>query len=570
MPPPPPPPPWPNLFSQPPPTYMIGPRKPSNPLVTVEQVQDHLQLLSAFHRLKMTVEECRDNRIPRFAVRMDSDRRWRWFVHLAIDRFEKWVAALQHAAAGRFLAKYHPPLDVCIVWHAYMLCPSWYAEDCQRLTMLQYLRPLNMFALGSTDTDAYARRQASVSRATSWYQQTRTFYDPFEDMTRKAHKQIECPRCRTRIFVPFVNDNSTGYTENFSAICPVSRCRMKITNETLAVAKFVRDLNQHSSRHDCMAGSLITSSGRRDSRRASTIKDQLTRTLQYSAHMPLSADGRLAGLRGTSDIKEAIGYSLKRLRDIVVSALRNYPSSTASRILGAYQDGSPFSVDLLDAVLRQSLFTEKMTELGWTKPAAFRGERLRILEDAILRYHAFLDLTASQPNSMIVPTLDIDLVWHTHQLLASRYTSDCQLYVGRYVDHELRVRESHLSAAFDESCLAWQLRYKVPYMQCGCALPDETSWQKCRRLVSHHLRGRTHLQGSLHPDHIPATHPSIHNAILSSRRRVDNMPGWMISHSDECRASSGYNRRPPPPPLPMKTSGVQRRPSRREGARYAR
>lgn len=452
-----------------------------------------------------------------------------------------------------------------------MLCPSWYAEDCQRLTMLQYLRPLNMFALGSTDTDAYARRQASVSRATSWYQQTRTFYDPFEDMTRKAHKQIECPRCRTRIFVPFVNDNSTGYTENFSAICPVSRCRMKITNETLAVAKFVRDLNQHSSRHDCMAGSLITSSGRRDSRRASTIKDQLTRTLQYSAHMPLSADGRLAGLRGTSDIKEAIDYSLKRLRDIVVSALRNYPSSTASRILGAYQDGSPFSVDLLDAVLRQSLFTEKMTELGWTKPAAFRGERLRILEDAILRYHAFLDLIASQPNSMIVPTLDIDLVWHTHQLLASRYTSDCQLYVGRYVDHELRVRESHLSAAFDESCLAWQLRYKVPYMQCGCALPDETSWQKCRRLVSHHLRGRTHLQGSLHPDHIPATHPSIHNAILSSRRRVDNMPGWMISHSDECRASSGYNRRPPPPPPPpMKTSGVQRRPSRREGARYAR
>ncbi|KAI5980348.1 hypothetical protein EDD15DRAFT_2357791 [Pisolithus albus] len=419
-----------------------------------------------------------------------------------------------------------------------MLCPSWYAEDCQRLTMLQYLRPLNMFA---ARLDAYARRQASVSRATSWYQQTRTFYDPFEDMTRKAHKQIECPRCRTRIFVPFVNDNSTGYAESFSAICPVSRCRMKITNETLAVAKFVRDLNQHSSRHDCMAGSLITSSGRRDSRRASTIKDQLTRTLQYSAHMPL-------GLRGTSEIKEAIGYSLKRLRDIVVSALRNYPivDVEASRILGAYQDGSPFSVDLLDAVLRQSLFTEKMTELG------------------------FLDLTASQPNSMIVPTLDIDLVWHTHQLLASRYTSDCQLYVGRYVDHELRVRESHLSAAFDQSCLAWQLRYKVPYMQCGCALPDETSWQKCRRLVSHHLRGRTHLQGSLHPDHIPATHPSIHNAILSSRRRVDNMPGWMVSHSDECRASSGYNRRPQPPPPPIKTSGVQRRPSRREGARYAR
>ena len=35
---------------------------------------------------------------------------------------------------------------------------------------------------------------------------------------------------------------------------------------------------------------------------------------------------------------------------------------------------------------------------------------------------------------MLVPTLDIDLVWHTHQLMASRYSVDCEMYVGRYVD----------------------------------------------------------------------------------------------------------------------------------------
>ena len=73
--------------SSPPPTYMIGPRKPSKPLVTVEQVQEHLQLLDAFHRLRVTVEQGKDNRIPGFAVRMDKDSRWRWFIHLAIDRY---------------------------------------------------------------------------------------------------------------------------------------------------------------------------------------------------------------------------------------------------------------------------------------------------------------------------------------------------------------------------------------------------------------------------------------------------------------------------------------------------
>ncbi|KAL4081307.1 hypothetical protein V8B97DRAFT_1863695 [Scleroderma yunnanense] len=514
------------------PTYMIGPRKPSKPLVAVEQVQDHLQLLNAFHRLRVTVDQCKDSRIPSFAMRMDKDSRWRWFIHLAIDRFEKWVEALQFARAGQFLAKYHPPLDVCMVWHAYMLCPSWYAEDCERLEMLQYLRPLNMFVLGSMDTETYAERHASETRATSWHQQTGTHYDPFDAMARRTYKQIECPRCQTRLYVPFLNDNKTGYAENFWAICPRQRCRMKITKDSLAVAKFVRDLNQKPTRQGqdhYIAGSLINSSGKRDPRRAKMIKDKLTQSLLYSDRVPLTLDGRLAKARGIGGIKESVGHSLESLQDAITATLRNYPAAITSRILSAYTDGSPFSVDLLDAVLRQAIFTEKMDELGWTNPAACRGGKVQVLDHAILRYHAFLDLISSRPNSMSVPTLDIDLVWHTHQLMPARYESDCELYVGRFVDHELKVRESHLSAAFDETCLAWQLRYQAPYMQCGCTLPNESSWKKCVRLVRQQLRSRQYFPTALHRDQIPATHPSIHNAILSSHRRMIELPGWMMS-----------------------------------------
>lgn len=46
----------------------------------------------------------------------------------------------------------------------------------------------------------------------------------------------------------------------------------------------------------------------------------------------------------------------------------------------------------------------------------------------------FLDLTASEPNSFFVPTVDIDLAWHTHQLNSKRYASDCKTYVGYYID----------------------------------------------------------------------------------------------------------------------------------------
>jgi Glycine-rich domain-containing protein-like len=74
------------------------------------------------------------------------------------------------------------------------------------------------------------------------------------------------------------------------------------------------------------------------------------------------------------------------------------------------------------------------------------------LQHAVARYHAFvhsmlfhadashfcpnsfLDLMASSPASFFVPTLDIDLAWHTHQLMAEKYKVDCGFYVGRFID----------------------------------------------------------------------------------------------------------------------------------------
>lgn len=48
--------------------------------------------------------------------------------------------------------------------------------------------------------------------------------------------------------------------------------------------------------------------------------------------------------------------------------------------------------------------------------------------------HRFLDLMASSPSNFLVPTLDIDLVWHTHQLYGTEYLKHTKECVGRYVD----------------------------------------------------------------------------------------------------------------------------------------
>ena len=71
--------------------------------------------------------------------------------------FERWCKALKHVAFDSFLEDL-PPLDVIMVWHAYLLNPgyedrynhkdafthhsvpsSWYSEDTYRLSILRQL-----------------------------------------------------------------------------------------------------------------------------------------------------------------------------------------------------------------------------------------------------------------------------------------------------------------------------------------------------------------------------------------------------------------------------------------------
>ncbi|KAI9569231.1 hypothetical protein HD554DRAFT_2020776 [Boletus coccyginus] len=503
-----------------PPAYVVGSQRAQRPLVSLEHVKGHIRLLRSFHNLRITVEDCKDHRIPGYAMKMDKDARWRWFVHLAVERFERWVTSLQFVPLEKFVTGHIPPVDVWMVWHAYLLSPCWYAEDCERLAVLQQLRLLNMFVVGSINISKVVKEKASNARVEAWHKQTGTPFNPFEAMTvtENKYKQLECPRCRTMAYIPFVNDDGTGFAEGkFSVMCSLPGCWLKITHDNLAVAKFVRDLSEGDDAHEhFVAGSLFDPLGKRDARHAKVIREQLMRSAYFAGLHFSAVTERLARLDRVKEVKENIGYSLERLNEAISSSLRNCPAASVTRILSAYTDGSPFSINLVDAVIRQCHFTAQLDEVGWLKSGAFRGaDKREILEHSVMRYHAFLDLMTAYPGPMLVPTLDIDLVWHTHQLMASRYSVDCEMYIGHYVDHELSIAESRLTSAFDDTCRAWETRFQVSYMQCGCPVPDDTSMHKFMRLVRSYLFGRSQLQVVLHPEHLPATHPSVHNALLT-------------------------------------------------------
>ena len=64
----------------------------------------------------------------------------------------------------------------------------------------------------------------------------------------------------------------------------------------------------------------------------------------------------------------------------------------------------------------------------------------RYIRGAVARYKGFLHLIKRNKEqgiqSFVVPTYDIDLIWHTHQLHPASYTEDLFKYMGRILEHD--------------------------------------------------------------------------------------------------------------------------------------
>lgn len=67
-------------------SYVIGSHQTTGPLVNPNKLKGHLGLLRAFYKLRLQVEDGKDNRLPEFAQKMEAERRWVWFVGLAVER----------------------------------------------------------------------------------------------------------------------------------------------------------------------------------------------------------------------------------------------------------------------------------------------------------------------------------------------------------------------------------------------------------------------------------------------------------------------------------------------------
>ncbi|KAF8165958.1 hypothetical protein B0H34DRAFT_648995 [Crassisporium funariophilum] len=498
--------------------FAIGSSRTDEPLVKIPQVKDHLALLHAFAELRKQVEGLQI-KIPNMP--QDKERRWNWFVALSVERFDKWCHGLKLSDARKDLEEIFPPIDVMMVWHTYMLNPGWYAEDCMRVPVCRILKNV-----GAVLANAMVHRLQAIlstppceSRMIFWRSRIPLPFDHIQSAVELKKRRILCPSCRNPILVDLMRETGTGYLQdNFMTVCSLSGCSSgQITKEKLALRKMAQDIAAPGTAPEShLAGTWFNPSSPVT---AAAFGDKIKAQLSTYATM-LSYGQNLAFPQSSEQVCLGImQHSAFQLAS--VRALMGTPTNLTRRIMSAYNDDKVYSVELVGAVLRQGSFVQKMYDLGWTKPGFFDavGDELA-LQHAIARYHAFLDLMSSSPASFFVPTLDIDLVWHTHQLMPVKYEADCNNHVRRFIDHDDKVEGLRLSSAFDITCRAWKERFNVQYTHCGCPIPGDSIGQRLSRLISTPTTPPSHLLPFNRPDLLSATHPSDHNAVRFASQSI--------------------------------------------------
>lgn len=210
----------------------------------------------------------------------------------------------------------------------------------------------------------------------------------------------------------------------------------------------------------------------------------------------LRFDGTTVHFSSTTDSRIDIRYYCqatackgKSTRIIVLAGWVQYRSGTASLTCPACSSYLPrCKRGAKDIVLVESLARFGMPVFNlWDSPLrqfCKDGFVDRVLalpalpSNAVERYLRFLRLIKDKGET-VVPTLDIDLCWHTHQLAPVAYEAYCVTYVGRSINHDDTIRADTRSDAQDTTARLWALEYGESYFDpTNAARSEETRLQR--------------------------------------------------------------------------------------------
>lgn len=450
---------------------------------------------------------------------------WRGFITNAVRRFIIFVTALKKfmqrfdnnnnndnednndlnitkdPAFLSVMSQVIPPLDVLLVWHSFLVNPSSFYDVFVRCNMLQFANfafPLHKVCQYIDNIDFEFR--APYEYRHNYLEVIKCFLqDNNPDYNKVLQYEIHefslddnevtafCPNCKNILSDPIpLSNGSSGFSD------PGLR------------SKNIR-LVQDSSCY-CSWIFLITHAELRKLQLYSDVKKQgiLQGTFKIPPSEVIIKDPIKSGKKFKTIFDRIWKENRFKSLDVIINLLQqecNKHSLPHGRLLQNYtkfnlismtvKDGIEIGDDLVDFVLKQERFNNKMNNLNWIHSPNIN----HILSESSSRYAKFFTMLSNpnlNNNNKLKPTLDIELMWKTHNLSAFGYFKDCLTSSSHYIiddDDTNQGLDSLLNNDINITAEVYKSIYKEDYLICYC--------QTCtiERAIS-----------SINPDYQPQTH----------------------------------------------------------------
>ena len=107
--------------------------------------------------------------------------------------------------------------------------------------------------------------------------------------------------------------------------------------------------------------------------------------------------------------------------------------------------------------------TERQAKFLW-QVSGDRYSDINFLKQGVEEYYKFLNLRNYAPDQIIVPTLQIDLMWHTHILSSlTAYQKDCISIMKTEFNHDDSIEDKSLEEYFKTTKYLWNKHYEEDY-----------------------------------------------------------------------------------------------------------
>jgi hypothetical protein len=382
-----------------------------------------------------------------------------------------------------------------MVWHTHMLNPRAFLEDAMLAGLRTFWYSGMPWFFVDKVIDKDFNYTVSDQCKARWTRTTGLAWNNEDDT---LFKTLKCPGCGTSATIPWTTcgmpeeyqDNEppdltgNGYGDsNLLQVCP--GCGVVIRKELLSVAKFVDDYKALlGPKNRPMPGTLLDPTNGQP--RAPTMRSALTTTTFPNRLLKSGCNSirikildlmnfQLNPTPTMEDVRKEIDKVLKdeaslRLIDRMTMSSDRYQLNVESRIVirkmmsRYWENFSLFALDLGGAVMRQGVFVEKMCQLDWLHSPLATNTMARLLR----KYSRFMDIMKNNPDRVVVPTLDVDLAWHTHQLSPGKYYEYTVTKTSRFINHDDKIDQNTLNKQFEWTSRVYQDLYGEVYSECTC------------------------------------------------------------------------------------------------------